>query len=150
MLVIRNWPERVSSSPYDWTIGILGTTLPLLMQPSDTATHQIFLIIQMAGLVISAIGVMSLFKSFGIVAANRGVRTSGIYRFIRHPLYAGYFLSHSSFVIQNFSITNLAVFTAFSVFQILRIFAEEKFLAQDPVYADYMQKTRWRLLPFIW
>lgn len=32
--------------------------------------------------------------SFGVVAANRGVKIGGPYSFIRHPMYAGYTLSH--------------------------------------------------------
>ena len=36
--------------------------------------------------------------SFGIVPANRGVVARGPYTFVRHPIYAGYLLTHAAFL----------------------------------------------------
>jgi len=151
MVVIRNLPKNVSASSYDWVIAILGTVLPVLMRPIDMPNEHMLLIgMQFSGCVITAIGLMTLSRSFGLVAANRGIRTGGLYAYIRHPLYSGYFLSIGSFVLQNFSLINLAIFLSFTALKIMRIFAEEKLLLQDPEYIAYAEKTKWRLYPYIW
>tara|TARA_B100001989_G_scaffold253111_1_gene238138 strand:- start:1677 stop:2318 length:642 start_codon:yes stop_codon:yes gene_type:complete len=151
MVVIRNLPKRVSASYYDWVIAIVGTVLPVLMRPTDIPNeHMLLLGMQFAGCVITFIGLMTLSRSFGLVPANRGVRTSGLYQYIRHPLYSGYFLSIGSFMLQNFSLWNLAIFLGFAAFEIARIFAEEKLLMQDPKYQAYAEKTKWRLYPYVW
>jgi len=81
------------------------------------------------------------------VALTRGIKRGGLYRYVRHPIYAGYIITYAGFILQNLHVQNAAVIALFLIFLILRIFAEEEFLAQDPVYADYMTKTRWRLFP---
>jgi protein-S-isoprenylcysteine O-methyltransferase Ste14 len=42
---------------------------------------------------------------------------------------------------------NLGVYVVTWALLILRIFAEEKLLSQDPVYRDYAAQVRYRLLP---
>jgi protein-S-isoprenylcysteine O-methyltransferase Ste14 len=37
-----------------------------------------------------------------------------------------------------------------TIFQLLRISAEERWLTQTTGYAEYRQRTRWRLLPGIY
>ena len=83
---LRTSPKEISTAPYDWFIGIAGTLSPTLLRPVDTSLlpqGDLFLIMQTTGLLISAIGIISLAQSIGIVAANRGIKTSGIFRFIR-------------------------------------------------------------------
>ncbi|MDH5723367.1 MAG: hypothetical protein OEY94_08620 [Alphaproteobacteria bacterium] len=151
MVVIRNLPKRVSASYYDWSIAIIGTVLPILMRPVDIPNeHMLLIAMQFTGCVITVTGLLTLSRSFGLVAANRGIRTSGLYAYIRHPLYSGYFLSIGSFMIQNFSLINLVIFMSFASLKIMRIFAEEKLLLQDPKYKAYAEKTKWRLYPYIW
>ncbi len=43
-------------------------------------------------------GKITLGRSFGIVPANRGVVDKGPYLLVRHPIYAGYLVSHLAFV----------------------------------------------------
>lgn len=151
MLVIRNWPAKISTSFQDWAVAIAGTLLPLVMRPvAVPMEHPVLLLLQMAGLLVSMAGLASLYKSYGTVAANRGVRTSGMYAFIRHPLYSGYFFSLSAFVIMNHSLYNIALYLGFIALKLFRIFAEERLLMQDPVYAAYAGRVRWRILPFVW
>ena len=85
-----------------------------------------------------------------MVAANRGVKTNGLYKYIRHPLYSGYVFSLTAFVLQNASIYNFVILAGVLGFKLLRIFAEEKLLLQDPEYKAYAEKVRWRIIPYIW
>jgi protein-S-isoprenylcysteine O-methyltransferase Ste14 len=109
-----------------------------------------WLIPQCIGVAISFAGLLSLNRGFGIMVGNRGIHSKGMYRFIRHPLYAGYFLTIFSFLVQHLSLWNIAIFILFFVLQIFRIRNEENFLAADPTYVKYVRHTKWRLVPGIW
>jgi protein-S-isoprenylcysteine O-methyltransferase Ste14 len=90
-------------------------------------------------------GKMSLGRSFAILPANRGVVTGGAYRWVRHPIYAGYLMGHILFLLSSFSIYNFAVYAFITFFQVHRILREEAILAMTPEYRDYMGKVRYRL-----
>ncbi len=152
-LVVRRLPKEISFAPYDWFVALVGTLGSTLLRPTEQSLlpDMDFMIgFQILGIVISLIGLLSLSKSYGTVAANRGVKTNGLYRYIRHPLYSGYVFSLTAFVLQNTSIYNIAVVAGVFTFKLLRIFAEEKLLLRDPEYQAYAKKTRWRVIPYIW
>jgi protein-S-isoprenylcysteine O-methyltransferase Ste14 len=103
--------------------------------------------IQMTGFLISLWAKLSLRRSFGILPANRGVVASGIYRFIRHPMYCGYFVRDLGFVLPNLGWQNLLVVLVLWSLQTGRILREEKVLVKDATYRRYADKVRYRLLP---
>jgi protein-S-isoprenylcysteine O-methyltransferase Ste14 len=150
-VLTRAAPSRTSPSVTYWAIAMLGTWSSLLFNPlPDTPGMSVFLIPQLIGMCISFAGFLSLNRSFGLLASNRGIRTGGIYRYMRHPLYASYILSGASFLLQHISLWNVAIFTLQAVMEIARIFIEEDFLKTDEAYAAYMARVRWRLLPGVW
>jgi protein-S-isoprenylcysteine O-methyltransferase Ste14 len=146
----RRAPLDTSKSPYHWAVGIGATFGPTMFRPVETpldlASGQL---LQSVGLLLQVIGIASLNRSFGIVAANRGIKTSGLYRYVRHPLYSAYILQHMGYVINSLSVRNCLVFGVVTLLQLMRMTIEERFLSQDPAYAEYMQRTRWRLIPFV-
>ena len=79
--------------------------------------------------------------------AARGVVTAGAYRFVRHPIYAGYVTGHVVFLLSNFSIYNFTVYAIITLFQVHRIMREEGILALTPEYREYLGRVRYRLLP---
>jgi protein-S-isoprenylcysteine O-methyltransferase Ste14 len=90
-------------------------------------------------------GKMSLGRSFAILPGNRGVVTTGAYRLVRHPIYAGYLMGHILFLLSSFSVFNLTVYTFVTTCQVYRILREEALLAETPEYRDYMSRVRYRL-----
>ena len=86
-------------------------------------------------------------RSMGAVAAHRGLCLRGPYRFVRHPMYAGYLMGHLGFLAVNPSLWNLAVYVACYALQIPRLFLEEEFLGVDPRYREYQTQVRFRLIP---
>ena len=50
------------------------------------------------GLSVVIAGKVSLGRSFGLMPANRGIVSTGLYRLVRHPIYMGYLITHSGFV----------------------------------------------------
>ncbi len=99
------------------------------------------------GLVLNLYGKLSLARSFGLVAANRGIQRLGPYRVIRHPIYAGAAVTQIGFLLANPTGFNVVLCLAAMTLQVIRLKAEEKLLGQDPVYARYMTEVPYRLAP---
>ncbi len=79
--------------------------------------------------------------------ANRGVKTRGLYRVVRHPIYAGYTLTHIGFLLGFPSLQNAALYAAVFAIEVMRLLREEAVLKRDPAYVDYAARVRYRLLP---
>jgi protein-S-isoprenylcysteine O-methyltransferase Ste14 len=99
------------------------------------------------GLAIVCAGKLSIGRSFGLLPANRGIVSSGLYRVLRHPIYAGYVITHVAFVAANPTPWNAAMLIAADTALLRRAVCEEETLARDPEYKAYMQRVRWRVAP---
>jgi protein-S-isoprenylcysteine O-methyltransferase Ste14 len=152
ILILTRRAGAVVATPYAWTISILGTCSPLLVAPGGARLIDgtAPLILMATGLVFSISAKIFLRRSFGILPANRGVRRNGPYRFVRHPMYAGYVLTHAGFLISSFSLRNLLAYAVCWTAMVLRILAEERILSRDPAYRAYQGAVRKRLIPGIW
>ena len=151
LAITRHHSIEESRSIWDWGVALLGTAAPLLQRPGLTlaALEPIGLGLQIVGTALATVAVASLGRSFGIVAANRGVRTSGFYRFVRHPLYGSYMVGYLGFLLGNLSAWNIALIAITIVCQYARAVAEERILLQDPAYQEYARKVRYRFIPYI-
>jgi len=149
LFILIRKPGAISTRPYPLAVALLGTALPLLVRPADLAFVPATVSggIMSLGLIINISSKLALNRSFGLVAANRGIKRGGPYRFVRHPMYLGYFVTQIGFLLSSFSLTNLAIYSAAWFFQILRIIEEEKFLSQDPDYRAFMEQVPRRVLP---
>ncbi len=146
----RRPARRISTAPADWLIALAASTAPLLLSVATGPAESTLWIgqgVMLAGMVIGLAATATLWRSFGVVPANRGIKRCGPYRLIRHPIYAGYALWQLGFVLSNPSWTNLSAFALAVTFQLWRIDREELLLRRDPVYADYAAKVRYRLVP---
>ena len=123
-----------------------------MIQPADTPGALQWLVpvgvvLTVLGNFIQLLAKMFLRRSFGIAPANRGIKTDGMYRIVRHPMYAGYLLVHIGILTLMPTLFNFAVYAIGWWAQILRLLAEERLLGEDPAYREFMTKTRWRLIP---
>ena len=151
MLLIRSDPDQTAHNWKTWLTTFGGTFAPLLLRPTEVPTD--LLIgqgVQLVGFVLQLAGVMSLNRSFGLLPAHRGVKSDGLYRFVRHPLYSTYALAHIGYLINNFSVYNTAIIIFTTAFQVARILNEERLLMNYPDYVNYTGRTRWRLIPAVW
>ncbi|WP_435499287.1 methyltransferase family protein [Variovorax sp. LT1R20] len=85
-------------------------------------------------------------RSFGLLPADRGIVTKGPYRFVRHPIYLGYFLNHLGFLLSAFSWWNFFTYAALYFFQGVRIFREEQLLLKNNEYLMYAKKVKYRVI----
>ena len=151
-VLIRRPTDKISLKLGDWLLAITATYAPLLIQPADTPAALHLLVplglgLAVVGNVVQIAAKMFLRRSFGIAPANRGIKTDGMYRIVRHPMYAGYLLVHVGILILMPTMLNLVIYAIGWWAQILRLLAEERLLSEDPAYQALMEQTRWRLIP---
>lgn len=106
------------------------------------------------GIIVAAnlLGIATLFnlgRSFGILIACRGVQTGGLYRLIRHPMYLSDILLRVGYTVSHFNAVTIGLSLLSVSLYIYRARLEERFLANQPGYRDYMNVVRYRLLPGI-
>jgi len=110
--------------------------------PTQVATAVMF-----AGMILQISAKIALWRSFGLVPANRGIKTKGPYLYLRHPMYAGYTLSHIGFLLGFPSLQNSLLYLTAFLIEVARLMREELILNQDPLYREYATRVRYRLLP---
>jgi protein-S-isoprenylcysteine O-methyltransferase Ste14 len=152
LFIARRSPWVVSRSPVAWAAAAIGTFGMLAARPAYHPLGGLELLyggVQVVGALVAVAAVISLGRSFGIVAANRGIRTGGLYRIVRHPLYSAYLLTETGYLLENPSFRNWCLFGVVFVFQAVRIVEEERTLAEDPAYRDYCLRVRSRVVPYL-
>ena len=150
LVLFRRSASDISHRSADWVAGFAGTFLTLLVVQADGALVPYGGLLMLVGLAISLSAQLSLRRSFGVVAANRGVRTGGAYRLVRHPMYLGYFFTQLGFLLANPALWNLALCVVWTACQIYRVHAEERMLSEDGAYTAFAQRVPYRLVPFVY
>jgi protein-S-isoprenylcysteine O-methyltransferase Ste14 len=123
---------------------------PVLVRPSTVtalAPELATVLLSAIGLSVVIAGKLSLGRSFGLMPANRGVVSSGLYRLVRHPIYMGYLITHSGFVAANPTLWNIVLLVVADIALMWRAVCEEQTLSLDAAYRDYQQVVRWRVVP---
>ena len=85
------------------------------------------------------------------VEEGQKVITTGLYGFVRHPMYFGALFLFIGTPIALGSWRTLLLTPVLLLILVARILNEEKILAPDlPGYSEYQKKVTTRLIPFIW
>jgi protein-S-isoprenylcysteine O-methyltransferase Ste14 len=153
LFFIRRDPWVTSRAPLAWAATGIGTFGLLAARPAYApvlGAEPVYLALQLLGAVGAAWSLGVLGRSFGLVPANRGVRTRGPYRIVRHPAYASYFAAYLGYTLENPSPWNAFLFAAVIACQLVRIRTEEDCLRGDPAYVQYCGRVRYRLVPYVW
>jgi protein-S-isoprenylcysteine O-methyltransferase Ste14 len=149
-LLIRRSTDKISLNPRDWIVAYACTLMPLLVLKGEIAfLPRVGICIIMAGFVLHLGAKLNIRRSFGIVPADRGLKTLGLYAFVRHPMYLGYMVTHVGFLLAAPSVWNAAVYAVAWTLLVVRIFFEERFLSLNPDYRAYCAKVRYRLIPAV-
>ena len=133
-----------------WLLGLSGTALPLLLRPA-TPWHgpRVGSTLELIGIAMLIIALLSLRRSFAVVPGNRGIQRDGMYRLVRHPVYLSELTLLLGVVLANPSVLNAMIWACECVLQLARARAEERFLAADPLYPAYCKQVRFRLIPWL-
>lgn len=150
-LVIRRDPDETHHSWQTWVTTTCGTLAPFLLRPVDaTADVLIGNIFQISGFLLQITALLALNRCIGLLPAYRGVKSSGLYGWVRHPLYMAYVITFFGYLINHPSLGNLGIVMGGTGFLVMRIRYEESLLYKYSDYVDYARRTRWRLIPGIW
>jgi protein-S-isoprenylcysteine O-methyltransferase Ste14 len=150
LILTRRFTKTVSKHPLDWTLSLIAVNAPLLAAPAAASTFmplQIATVLMFAGMITQITAKAALWRSYGLVPANRGIKTKGPYRFVRHPMYAGYTLTHIGFLLGFPSLQNFLLYLATFLIEVARLMREELVLRRDPLYREYAARVHYRLLP---
>lgn len=150
LTVIRRRADIVDRSVSGRALTIFSTFAPLMVKPESIAAvapDSVTLMISAIGLGLAMIGKVSLGRSFGLAPANRGVVSTGFYRFLRHPIYLGYLVTQIGFLLANPLNWNIGLLAVSDTALMFRAVREERTLAADPAYRAYLQRVRWRIVP---
>jgi protein-S-isoprenylcysteine O-methyltransferase Ste14 len=151
LFLIRRPTEKVSRSLLAWVAAPIGSFAMLLARPDGGGLPQLPCeALQLAGVVVALVSLGTLGRSFGLVAANRGVKTGGPYGLVRHPAYTGYLITYLGYVAENPSLRNIALLCLGTAFQVVRISEEERVLSGDEGYRAYRGAVRFRLMPYVY
>ncbi|AYH45627.1 methyltransferase [Azoarcus sp. DN11] len=147
--LLRPPPRTVTTNPPELAAAALGTFLPLLLRPTTDTPLPFSELGLMAGSGFLIAGVLSLNRSFALIPALRELKTEGMYRLVRHPIYLSYLITYSCYLTANFSVENLAIVCGSALLLLTRVHFEERHLAKTPEYRAYQARVRWRLIPLV-
>ncbi|HEX3793985.1 MAG TPA: isoprenylcysteine carboxylmethyltransferase family protein [Acidimicrobiales bacterium] len=151
--LVRRPAKTVSRRTGDWVFAFGGTFGGVLFRPVGAHPHWGFeagLVVQCVGLAICVASFLTLGRSFGFAAADRGLVRRGPYAMVRHPIYASYLLLQAGYVLQSISVWNALVMIFITGCNIGRARAEDRMLATNEQYDTYRAQVRWRLVPGVW
>ncbi|MEM9274008.1 MAG: isoprenylcysteine carboxylmethyltransferase family protein [Cyanobacteria bacterium P01_F01_bin.143] len=144
ILLMAKKPKRKYAKSTPTIISLLGSFLPylLLLSPVSESFRLTSALLVFLGGTISLMGILSLRKSFSITPEVRGLVVSGLYLFIRHPMYLGGFVAAAGIVLSSPSFFSLVIYLLWLIVQVWRSRLEEKLLIKEyPEYEKYRKKT---------
>ena len=85
------------------------------------------------------------------VKQNQTVVDTGLYSVVRHPMYSATLLLFLSMPLVLGSVYSFLIFLVYPFIIVKRLKGEEEFLEKELVgYAEYKQRVKYKLIPFIW
>ena len=148
--LIRRPARTVSRRWGDWLLAFGGTFGGVLFRP--VGAHPQWgvttgLAVQLVGLAICVASFLTLGRSFGFVAADRGLVQRGPYAIVRHPIYASYLLLQFGYVLQSISLRNALVMVLASGCNVGRAIVEDRLLATNDEYRALPQQSPVEVAP---
>ena len=138
---------------FECIIGVTLLNIDLWFSDPFSSFHILSWILLFSSLVVVILGFYALRKHgepVGGVDATTRLVTCGIYRYIRHPLYASLFFFVWGVFLKNPWLPALFLATGASIFLYLTAKFEEKLTLQKfgKAYAEYMRRTK-MIIPFV-
>jgi protein-S-isoprenylcysteine O-methyltransferase Ste14 len=135
-------------------IGVPVSTLAMLLIPHSTIINILSVILAVAGLILAVIARRTLAENWsGAVAIKAGheLVTTGLYRYIRHPIYTGVSILASGATLAFGTLGACVGFIIIVLAIVLKSRAEEQILAKHfaDEYPAYRKRTK-ILIPFVW
>lgn len=151
-MLFRRPPVRITPQPLYWVVAFVGSYYGFLTVSILTEGVALAPSLLTDGLSLLSIGLdgyarITLGRNIGFVPAERRLVMAGPYRLVRHPIYSALFLAEICVILESFSWVNLALSVVFLGLFVIKTLMEERFLAENPVYREYMARVRHRWIP---
>ncbi len=139
--------DRSVSSAFLTMFSLVGPPLMRAGAGEALVPDLVTAIVSTIGVAIVIAGKLTIGRSFGIAPANRGIVARGPYNVVRHPIYAGYLLTHAAVLAAYPSLWNVFAVVTGDIALVLRALAEERVLKNDHEYQRYCTRVTWHLVP---
>ena len=150
LTIIRRPAQFIDRSPIAACVTALSVVGPELLR-ADTlgamAPDVLTATMSATGLVLVVAAKLTLGRSFGLIPANRGVVVEGPYKAMRHPIYAGYLITHAAFLLAYPTLWNVSIVLVADLALVVRALLEERVLTRDARYRRYCSEVNWHLVP---
>ena len=150
IFAIRQPARYTTKRPLEILVTLLSLIYFLAFDVEPTSSAVLGLlggVVTAIGSLMTIISIQCLGRSFAVLPSLRDIRTSGVYRFVRHPIYLSYIVAALGTLMRHPSLYNSSVLLAGVVLMMCRIRFEERLLAPDETYRNYMAAVRYRLIP---
>jgi len=111
------------------------------------------IILFLSSVYVGISGIKEHNKKFNIrpdIQQNSTLITTGVYKYIRHPMYFSVIFGMLGVLITFFSIKELIVYMFLSIVMIIKLHYEESlWVCHTKEYTEYQKKTK-KLIPFIY
>ena len=140
--VIREVPTRRAPF-YQIAIAWISTFLPVLMtwQVGYGQTEQIGRVFAICGMLLFIFTCLDLGKSFGVSPAVRAPISSGVYRFISHPMYLSHILVETGVLIAAPTAWNFTIVVIAWIFYAIRAFWEGDLIRSSKIDLKLIRTT---------
>lgn len=160
-LIARALPQPLERSLYVWIASLMFIAVCAFWRPvpgmvwnADGAMLWVLRLLQAAGiwLTLRSAAVLDIWNLAGLRITSGTVvfKTSGPYGWVRHPIYAGWFLM--VFAASPMTMTRFVFALVSCAYLIVAIPLEERTMRATAAeaYERYMSQVRWRLVPRIY
>jgi protein-S-isoprenylcysteine O-methyltransferase Ste14 len=150
LTIVRRRAQLVDRSLRTAVVTTISLVGPVLLRPAggmSLVPDAVSATVAAVGALIVISGKVTIGRSFGIAPANRGIVARGPYNVVRHPIYAGYLLTHAASLAAYPSMWNVLVMVTADCALVLRALAEERVLSADREYEVYCNRVAWHLVP---
>jgi protein-S-isoprenylcysteine O-methyltransferase Ste14 len=153
-------PEGGSRAPLVANLSAFGVFVPSLLIFAASSVASTALPAALSGCLLALAGAALVFKSraeLGLAWSlvpkadqGTGLVTTGPYRFVRHPIYAGLILATFGWSLFRANLLGLALTAVLFIFFDLKSRHEERWLVEaHPAYPEYQRRVR-KLVPFLY
>jgi len=152
MIIARKRHKAVDSNFYHQMVAMAAFYSGLLFQDTITNSPDQLLAARIVISVALMTGIISFFnlgRSFGILIAFRDIKTGGLYRIVRHPMYLTDIIWKIGMLLKKPCWINAGICLFSILCYAYRALLEEKFLSRQEEYTHYMEKVRYRFIPGI-
>ena len=150
LFLTRERSRKITRRAVDWFAALATVFFSLCLTPVSGAKSVCISLsvgLQLIGIICMLFSLLSLGRSFGVVAAVRKIKIKGVYEFVPHPLYTSELIFYIGFIVGNIAIINIVLLFGIMIGQYVRAVAEERLLSSEMKYIDYLQRVRYRFIP---